>query len=486
MLYNLKDGTGDFTCSGSLPELCFPGLYGENIGHISLPVQDEQAHKIKEIAKKVIVDLESPKDATSLKIWQLDANQVTIKSDKFKVDVQNLFAVVKENLGLRYNEEHIQFRFHKMFLYEKGFQCKIYDGAERDMFASIQIQLPSVFEGGKITVCHAGNEKVFEMDGEKSPYCCKYVALYSDCEYQVSKVMSGYKLALIYTLHWTATTDAPSADTEATVARNVANILPNIRSEQALYFLWLLSNEYKESDFSGNGVNALTGFDATVAKALQQASEQLSDDEQYDFHIAEIDRTVDEHLEYNNGVSSYRTGEYDISLSSTFHNFDGTEKDINFDYFSFWDDVINGECPSDRSLTEFESELWGKGSCECDDSMSYPGYIRYNTYNRYAIFAWPKANFVEIVGRWNHEAAIECVFDKFNEVQNISSLDPAFQKAEQFLRKLLDLAISENIPEIISSVFSFLISNVKSESVRLANMLITEIMTKERDCWSSG
>jgi hypothetical protein len=48
----LGDGAGEFACSGLLPELGYPGLHIQDVGHVSLPVQAEQAQKIIEVAKK--------------------------------------------------------------------------------------------------------------------------------------------------------------------------------------------------------------------------------------------------------------------------------------------------------------------------------------------------------------------------------------------------------------------------------------------------
>ena len=151
LLSDLKDSTGDFACSGYLPELCLPGLVVENIGHISLPVQDEQAKKIIEVAKKAPFGLGSKTlvDETVRKTWQLDPNQITIKNEHFLAGVENVVASVKKHLGC--DKKTVQANLYEVLLYEKGGHFKAHRDTEKEkgMFATMVIQLPSKFEVAK-------------------------------------------------------------------------------------------------------------------------------------------------------------------------------------------------------------------------------------------------------------------------------------------------------------------------------------------------
>lgn len=72
------------------------------------------------------------------------------------------------------------------------------------MFATLVVQLPSVFTGGSFVVSHGNKSKTFGLDApETAPYQCHHVAHYADCEHEIRPVESGYRLALIYSLCYT-------------------------------------------------------------------------------------------------------------------------------------------------------------------------------------------------------------------------------------------------------------------------------------------
>ena len=81
------------------------------------------------------------------------------------------------------------------------------------------------------------------MDGERSAYCCKYAAHYSDCEHEVSEIGGGYRLALVYSLCWTARGTPPSADTGPAKIRKLAKILQTICTGKRNLFTWFLAHK---------------------------------------------------------------------------------------------------------------------------------------------------------------------------------------------------------------------------------------------------
>ena len=70
---------------------------------------------------------------------------------------------------------------------------------ETGMFATLRIQLPSEHKGGTLTVHHRGEEKCLDsiMDSGDGYY---YSACFRDCEHELSPVLEGKRLCLVYNL----------------------------------------------------------------------------------------------------------------------------------------------------------------------------------------------------------------------------------------------------------------------------------------------
>ena len=488
MLNSFKDSTGDFACSEFLPELCLPGLVVENVGHISLPVQDEQAQKIIEVAKKAPFGMgaRTVVDETVRKTWQLDPRQITIKNEHFLAGVEKVVSTVKKQLGC--DKKSVQANLYKVLLYEKGGHFKAHRDTEKEkgMFATMVIQLPSKFDGGKITVRHAGKEKVMEMDGERSGYCCKYAAHYSDCEHQVSEITSGYRLALVYSLCWTARGSPPSADTGTTIIRQIAKILPKICTGERNLFAWFLSHKYSESGILDSGIDALKGPDAAVATALRQANELLPEDQQFEFHIAKVNREVQQFGDFwdedswEGGFQPNGDGEEIVNIEKCF-GFDG--KPSNFEIhkginLTIESEVVNFQRPRNMCTEDAIQQLWGEADGEENTGPTgNEGAIQTYWYNSYAIFAWQKDNEVNQRCKLNgYQAAVIWVSNKLKKVEK----ENPYENAMSELKILIDCAISQNVSLSSGVVCTMLetLSGLRNEAVQLANRFIADAMGK--------
>ncbi len=492
MLNSFKDSTGDFACNGFLPDLCLPGLVIENVGHISLPVQDQQAQKIIEVAKKAPYGLGAKTlvDETVRKTWQLDPNQITIKNEHFLTGVENVVSTVKKQLGC--DKKAVQANLYKVLLYEKGGHFKAHRDTEKEkgMFATMVVQLPSRFEGGKITVRHASKEKVMEMDGERSAYCCKYAAHYSDCEHEVSEIISGYRLALIYSLCWTARGSPPSADTGPAIIKKIAKILPEICTGERNLFSWFLSHKYSESGLSGSGIDALKGADAAVARALQQANELLPEDQQFEYYIAEVKRELQQFGDFwdedswEGGFQPNGDEEEEVNIENWF-GFDGEPSNLKIlDGIDIESDVVNFQRPRSLSVKDAIHQLWGEPD---DEENTGPtgneGATQTYWYNSYAIFAWQKDNEVNLRCKLSgYLAAVKWASKNLNKVEKEDPSNPVHKKAMSDLKMVIDYAISKNVSVSTSEVYEMLktLSNLRSEAVMLANQFITDVMGNAR------
>ena len=405
-LESLGDGAGEFACSGLLPELGYPGLHIQNVGYVSLPIQAEQAQKIIEVAKKAPYGLGSQTliDETVRKTWQLDPDQILIKNENFLACVKSVVDTVKKQLGC--DNKAVEANLYKLLIYEMGGHFKPHRDTQKEngMFATMIIQLPSYFEGGKLTIRHAGKEKVVDFDGENSVFCCKYAALYCDCEHEVAEIKSGYRVALVYSLCWSETNDPPSAEAGVTVIENIARLIEEVfEDEDRRFFLWFLSHKYTVYGLSRSGINALKGADESIVRALLLANERLLERQRLEFHIVEVTREIERYGYFD----EYGSGEFEVDdvdadegvvSIKTWYKFDGSEQSIGNVPFHLENDVLNFSCPTDMTNEEYLEEFWGEAfNTEYNGPTGNAGASQTYWYKTYGIVAWPKVQSISII-----------------------------------------------------------------------------------------
>jgi hypothetical protein len=109
----------------------------------------------------------------------------------------------------------VQAHLHKLLVYPPGGHFKPHRDTEKEkgMFATLVIQLPSAFTGGKFLVRHGNTEVAVESD-VKSADSFRYAAFFADCEHEIKEVTSGHRVALAYNVVRTARGGSvPCADT---------------------------------------------------------------------------------------------------------------------------------------------------------------------------------------------------------------------------------------------------------------------------------
>ncbi len=106
------------------------------------------------------------------------------------------------------------------------------------MFATLVVQLPSIFEGGSFVVySYGGSEsQAFKLDAATAPYACHYVVHYADCEHEILPVTSGYRLTLVYSLCFKGkNTKTPSAYALETAIGHVVKTIEQLPRDKALF-----------------------------------------------------------------------------------------------------------------------------------------------------------------------------------------------------------------------------------------------------------
>ncbi|XP_028404726.1 uncharacterized protein LOC114527259 isoform X2 [Dendronephthya gigantea] len=494
-LHALRDGAGDFASSGCLPQLPLPGLFIKDVGDISLPVQDEQARKIIAVAKKAPFGLGEKTiiDESVRKSWELSPAEIVIKNQQFDHAVKTVVETVKEILGCV--DKCVQLYLYKLLLYEKGGHFKPHRDTEKEkgMFATMIIQLPSLFEGGKLIVRHQGKMREVNFDGEESLYCCKYAAHYSDCEHEVTEITSGYRLALVYSLCWSATGEPPSAAASPELIQRIAAIIPTVCTEKRKRFVWFLAHRYSSAGLSGNGKSALKGHDACVVNVLQAANEVLPDEKKFEFYVAVVTRRrrLEQHAwdyGYRGRFGMYgdfepNGNEYEeIIVEREWFKLDSGAKqrmgEVNLD---FENEVVNYRRPSNMTIEDYKNEFWGEASDEgCMGPTGNAATTRTYWYKNYAIFAWPKANTSYVMCESGYDAAVDWIANEFSQVKHLAADHPNYQTALANLRTVLNLLISMPVSLNSSEVCSILsiLAELRADASELANLFLTEVIAK--------
>ena len=148
-------------------------------------------------------------------------------------------------------------------------------------------------------VHHGNKTKTVKFDCKRSAYEVVYAAHYADCKHEVKPLESGYRLALVYNLVWTAPSAPPSLGKQEHIHQSLANILPQIDQ----VFGWTLDHQYTDTSLE-NGISALKGKDRGIATSLKAANELIDEDKKISFYIVNIKRETVESGEH----SSYYYG----------------------------------------------------------------------------------------------------------------------------------------------------------------------------------
>ncbi len=226
------DRPGTFCTSGSLP-LILPGLEVTSVGEIALPLEKRQAAALKKQARQAPYGkgTKTLVDTDVRRVWELDAEQVTLANPQWPNVVEQAVRSVQTELGLE--EQELVPHLYKLLLYEPGsFFLAHRDGEKLDrMVATLVIALPSAHAGGELIVRHEGREVQVDF-GAEGRFAMQYAAFYADCEHEVRPVTSGFRLALVYNLTLAKSKQAISAPTSREPVEAVARLLEEWRPQK--------------------------------------------------------------------------------------------------------------------------------------------------------------------------------------------------------------------------------------------------------------
>ncbi|CAK7199296.1 hypothetical protein SEUCBS139899_001971 [Sporothrix eucalyptigena] len=177
------------------------GVAVNGVGAIKLPLQETQAQQI--IAQARPATNGSDKEFSNM--WELDPGQFRLTEDNNWMPTVKNVAMEDVSSVLGFHDSLLRATPDKMLLYGKDahLEAQTQLPADPQMFGKLLILLPSEHEGGDVIVRQ--NEEIVTMSTQlintpKKKNGLTFFAWYTDVQYEITPVTSGYLWALTYNL----------------------------------------------------------------------------------------------------------------------------------------------------------------------------------------------------------------------------------------------------------------------------------------------
>lgn len=210
---------GPFSVCGSCGP--FPGSLA--LGSVTVPLpldaagwasvrRDSECSSLSDFASGV--GEERKLDLSVRHTWQVEPADVALTlNDAWLAAIDDVVRRSAAELGCAMHDV-VALPF-KLLVYEAGshFAAHVDREKEQSMFATLVVQLPSLYEGGGLLVRHKGDEVLHDFGSgpvsaaapELGPGTTAHFATHlSDVEHVFLKVTSGFRVAMIYSLCWHA------------------------------------------------------------------------------------------------------------------------------------------------------------------------------------------------------------------------------------------------------------------------------------------
>jgi hypothetical protein len=242
------------------------------VGPIELPVSEEQALRLCEIARPARYGRgeETLVDRAVRDTWEIPKSRVRIDKRRFDRTLVPLVERLSQDLGFPAGCR-LRAELHSVLVYAPGQFFVQHQDSEKDdtMVASLVVCLPSTFTGGALEVHHDG--RIATYRGSKK--ALSFVAFYCDCRHQIKPVRSGHRVVLTYNLLLHEHAGGSTVDTDPALTGELARHVEEhfAPSDAPNRLVYLLDHEY-----TARGLNwsRLKGVDARSAALLRGAAEQ--------------------------------------------------------------------------------------------------------------------------------------------------------------------------------------------------------------------
>ena len=431
------DRPGIFCTYGKVPFI-LPGLQikGNEPMDIGLPLQSDQAKKLRELARQAPFGkgMQTIVDVNVRNVLELDPAEVAINNPEWDKMLRTITANVGEALGINQSISH---HFYKLLLYEKGSFFLPHKDTEKEdrMFATLTITLPSAHQGGDLIISHEGDTFSFSFDKEEDLYHIQYAAFYADCTHEVKSVTDGYRLTLIYNLAYSGENDdLVKAPINHQFLPEFVQGLEQLREASANKFVFPLEYEYTEKNLSFQNLKSLDRAKAELmVKAAAEADFMI-----YLAFIHHWESGIPIGDDYHYG---YR--DYDDDHSSL-DSYDMEEVHDEDTYIEHWIDTGGNEMTFGKfPLTDDEFVISYNFHNDEPYQQDYEGYAgNYGptldqVYRNAALVFWPKERHFSMLAKKGPVAAVSALTDYFGRYANTKG-GMAMEECRQFSMAIMD------------------------------------------------
>jgi hypothetical protein len=198
------DGT---TTTPALPTTL--GLRIDRVGDLPLPLSEFHARVLKSNRNSSEIE-----DDSYHRVHSVASKRIHVHNPAWEKARSQLVRAVAFKLGR--HPDYLTAKLEMLLLMEKGShidRCSI-ENKGKNVLGTLFVQLPSVFTGGKVSIFVGGED----TDGDEreetttnydlgvssgdAAFSCYFVCHYSDCEFEISKIQSGSRVLLKYSLHY--------------------------------------------------------------------------------------------------------------------------------------------------------------------------------------------------------------------------------------------------------------------------------------------
>ncbi|HKD22418.1 MAG TPA: 2OG-Fe(II) oxygenase [Rhizomicrobium sp.] len=384
---------GDF-CVGGIREIVMPTIDVDGGGRIAFPILPVQAERLVAIAAAAPYGRgeETVVDRGVRRTWQVESAKVRIGGRHWDKTLAGLVADIALGLGV---SEPVAADFYKLLVYDTGSFFVDHRDTEKvgGMFATMVLVLPSTHSGGELVMKHLGREVVLDPRPEE-PSEIGFAAFYADCVHEVRPVKAGYRLTLVYNLHFVGQRLPLKAPDYRAEHGRVVELLRSWASaeDEPDKLILPLEHVYTPAELS---FSALKGADAGVASVLVNAASEAD----CDLHLALVsieESGSAEHTGYygRRHWSRDEEGDEDFEIAevldralilSEWRRPDGGE--AGFSDFPFGEDEL---CPPDafEDLMPDEQhfhEATGNEGASFERTYSRAGFVLWPTARRLAV-----------------------------------------------------------------------------------------------------
>ena len=373
----------------------------EGFGRAKFPVTPAKARKLITLGKPARFGRgeDTLTDPEVRDTWEIPAGLVRATWDP--AVLRDVLAAVKEELGLP-NAAELAVDLHSLLVYEPDqFFLRHQDTEKTDeMIGTLVVTLPSAYAGGELMIGKGEDWKAYRGSRDS----LSLVAFYADCQHEVLKLRSGYRITLTYNLMLRGDT-TPRQEGDAGTVAELADLLRehfgtpathswgHRRADPPSRLVYLLDHEYTPRALKWT---RMKGADARRVPLLRAAAETVGCEAI--LGLADVRTTHDAwpaDEEYGYRRRRYYDEREDSGDSAEYEINDLVNTEVSLTHWTGPD----GSRLEETSLSVDDTEVCAStpsGDLEPYESQ-YEGYMGNwgNTldrwYHRGAIIVWPRA-----------------------------------------------------------------------------------------------